>query len=423
LADNDFGDGFGVARPLWLKLFGPNGPTTIAELRAALLTAPIGDGIGDGSFLARLQGLVGLPARPVTHGLDQNPDAGIREQAILAAAVVTGHDLAAAPAPGIDWIDGIAPAATPSPAEGAVNLAGDESGRSASLYLNGVVSTQSLAGGPLSPFAHLDLSTPYMLLGDLQTGLVVDTRNKTLLQGGPGDYPLFGAGPNDTVELNGDYSAGFGLNTPDYVEQIVARAGNDYNLIADDSNVAAGGTLTVNAMPLGDANHILFDGSAETDGRFLFYGSDAGDMFLGGAGDDRIYGLGGGDVLGGGGGHDTFVYYDAAHSSGTDYDVLADFDPTADKIDLEVTVTGFDAAIQSGTLSTASFNADLGATLAGLGAGHAVYYAPNAGDLAGNVFLIVDANGIAGYQEGEDYVFAIGGAPLADLTGHTGFFI
>ena len=271
--------------------------------------------------------------------------------------------------------------------------------------------------------ARLDTSTPYALLGDLQSGLLVDTRTKTLLQGGPGDHPEFGAGTNDLVELDGDYSAGFGLGTPDYVEQIIARAGNDYNLIADDNNVAAGRTLTINAMPLRDANSMIFDGSAETDGRFIFYGGEAGDVFLGGAGNDRIYGLGGGDILSGGGGSDIFAYYDAAHSSGADYDVLADFDPGTDRIDLEVSVTGFDAAVQGGTLSSGNFSADLGAALSGLGAGHAVYYAPDAGDLAGTVFLVVDANGIAGYQEGEDYVFALAGGTLEDLSGQTGFFI
>ena len=60
---------------------------------------------------------------------------------------------------------------------------------------------------------------------------------------------------------------------------------------------------------------------------------------------------------------------------------------------------------------------------AGLGAGQAVWFAPDAGDLAGTIFLVVDANGIAGYQAGEDYVFAVAGAPLADLTGHTDIFV
>lgn len=420
-----------MTRSNWLRLFGPNGPTTIAELREALVTAPIADGIGDGRFFARLQSLVGVPAnlpdRIDLHSADQNPDAGVRDQVTLAAAMVTEHDLAAAPAPAADLSGTAAPTPgaviVPAAQDSAANLSSEDDGRTASLYLNSVVLGPPLDSGPHSPFAHLDLSVPYALIGDMQTGLVIDTHNKTLLQGGPGDYPEFGQGPNDTLQLNGDYSSGFALATPDYVEQVIATRGNDYNLIADDSSVAAGGTLTINAMPLGTDNSMIFDGTAETDGRFIFYGSDSGDVFLGGAGNDLIYGLGGADVLSGGGGSDTFAYYDAAQSTGAGYDTLADFNAAVDKIDLDVTVTGFDNAVQGGSLSTGSFNADLGAALSGLGAGHAVFYAPDAGDLAGTIFLVVDANGIAGYQEGEDYVFALSGTTLADLTGHTGFFI
>ncbi|HYD14731.1 MAG TPA: calcium-binding protein [Allosphingosinicella sp.] len=409
-----------MARPFWLKLFGPNGPTTFAEFRAALMNAPIGQALGDGQVLTNIRALLNLPAgveRP-THDTPRDPS--IREQFLLNLTPLPdpgGHGDSGASA------EGIAAPTAPGPENAAENLAGEDGGRSASLFLNGIVSANSMAGGALSPFARLDTSGPFMLLGDMQSGLVIDTRNKSLMQGGPGDYALLGAGPNDVVELNGDYSAGFEIAVPALAEQIVARGGNDYNLIAGDGSVAAGGALIVNAMPLGGANHMIFDGSAESDGRFLFYGSESGDVFLGGAGNDLLYGLGGADLLSGGGGRDTFAYHDAAQSSGADYDILADFDPTADRIDLEVSVGGFDAAIQGGALSSGSFAADLSAALSGLGAGRAVLYAPDAGDLAGNVFLVVDANGIAGYQEGEDYVFALAGATLDDLSGQTGFFI
>jgi Ca2+-binding RTX toxin-like protein len=202
---------------------------------------------------------------------------------------------------------------------------------------------------------------------------------------------------------------------------VVLRPGSDYNLDTTDDHLAPGETMTVNAMPLGTGNHVMFDGSAETDGRFEFFGSDGDDFLFGGSGDDRIVGLGGGDALSGGGGSDIFVYSGATDSSGTDYDTIADFDPATDRIDLPGGVMGFGAAIEGGTLST--FNDDLAAALANLEAAQAVWFAPDAGDLAGQIFLVVDGNGQAGYQEGEDFVFAIGGAPLADLTGHTDIFL
>jgi hypothetical protein len=61
--------------------------------------------------------------------------------------------------------------------------------------------------------------------------------------------------------------------------------------------------------------------------------------------------------------------------------------------------------------------------LAGLGAGRAGLFTPTAGDLAGTLFLVVDANGEAGYQAGEDFVFALPGMAVADLGTSTSIFI
>jgi hypothetical protein len=227
----------------------------------------------------------------------------------------------------------------------------------------------------------------------------------------------------DTLALSGDFSAGFDLLAqPANVALILLAAGDDYILsIGDDFK--AGGWLTIDARSLGAGNHVMFDGSAETDGRFSFQGGAGNDFFFGGAGADVIRADGGGDVLSGGGGGDIFAYTAVADSTGADYDLLADFDPAADRIDLPGSVSGFAAAVTSGSVSDASFDHDLGAALGGLGARQAVWFAPDVGDLAGQIFLVVDGNGVAGYQAGEDFVFGIAGSPLADLTGHTGFFV
>jgi hypothetical protein len=395
---------------------------TFDEARDAVLNSDLGARLADSSgFLSQLfrisdrgDGLGGGTRTSAASGTIP------REQASIAAATLAGAELQAAP--------DASPASlgtffVPASDESSPLIGGD-GGRGASLSLNGV--SQSLMwSGAGSPFAGGALASNYIVIlsNDIQSGMVVDARSKTLLQGGPGDYPELGAGPDDTLELDGDYSAGFDLTIPAFVDQVVARAGNDYNLVANDASVAPGATLTINAMPLQGDNRMIFDGSAEIDGRFVFFGSEMGDVFLGGAGDDRLAGLGGADILSGGDGRDTFVYTGAGESSGADFDILADFDPATDRIDLLGSVSGFAAAVTGGTLSQASFGADLGAAMGGLGASQAVWFAPDAGDLAGQVFLIVDANGIAGYQEGEDYVFAVAGAPLADLSGHTGFFV
>jgi Ca2+-binding RTX toxin-like protein len=291
--------------------------------------------------------------------------------------------------------------------------------------------TVTFAGGAMATFgAHsqivADTAANFAVLysEDFQSALVVNMVNKTLLEGGPGNFPELGRGQDDVLDLTGDFSAGFGLpSQPGDIDMVLLGAGQDYNLIASEDNVAPGETMTIHGVQLGAGNNVIFDGSAETDGSFVFLGSQAGDTFLGGDGDDVIFGLGGGDTLAGGGGADRFVYLGASQSSGANYDTLGDFDPGADRIDLAGTVAGFGAAVTGGTLSHATFDADLGTAMAGLGAAQAAWFAPDNGDLAGTIFLVVDANGVAGYQEGEDYVFAVGGAPLADLTGHGDIFI
>ena len=206
------------------------------------------------------------------------------------------------------------------------------------------------------------------------------------------------------------------------IEQIVLASGFDYQLSAGDS-VAAWHLLMIDATSLGGANRVVFDGSDETDGSFLFQGSDSADRFTGGAGVDIIIGRGGGDVLAGGGSLDRFVYGSAAESTGAGYDTLVDFDFAEDVLDLPSGVSGFDAAVAAGSLSTATFDSDLAAALTGkLGAGHAVFFTPNSGDLAGKAFLIVDGNGEAGYQAGEDFVFLLGVAPADPIT-DLGLFI
>ena len=201
------------------------------------------------------------------------------------------------------------------------------------------------------------------------------------------------------------------------IASIRFAAGASHDLATHDTDVGPGMTTIVDASALAAADGLSFDGSAELDGAFHMRGGAGGDMLSGGAGDDTLRGGLGGDVLAGGAGADTFVYEAAAESSGLAFDMLADFDPAADRIVLPVEVSAFADAVTEGALSAAAFNQGLAAAAAALGAGEALLFTPDAGDLAGNVFLIVDANGKAGYQAGEDYVFALAGtAPLEPLT-------
>jgi Ca2+-binding RTX toxin-like protein len=128
------------------------------------------------------------------------------------------------------------------------------------------------------------------------------------------------------------------------------------------------------------------------------------------AGADTLEGGAGADRLTGGGGADIFFYRAASESTGAMFDTITDFNFGEDRIDLPVAVSAIAPAIAAGSLSLASFDLDLTAILGpdALPAGHAVFVQPDAGDLVGKAFLIVDANGAAGYQPGGDYVIAIG---------------
>jgi hypothetical protein len=123
---------------------------------------------------------------------------------------------------------------------------------------------------------------------------------------------------------------------------------------------------------------------------------------------DVIFGGGlGADHLIAGGGADLFDYFSAAGSTGTGYDTIANINFAKDKLDLPGTnpITAIDPKVTAGALSTATFNANMTAALAGkLGAHHAIEFTASSGTLSGQTFLVADLNGTAGYQANADLV-------------------
>jgi uncharacterized protein with GYD domain len=414
-----------VAKPNWLKMFGREGLESLIPHWDAIHNNAEAEAAVGSRFVTLMTAMGRFDLSANAAASAGNAELDMRIAAVSAGALETAapsdtsaHDAIAS----LLGLGGPADAAGPVPADAETPAAP----RTATIHFDGV-GQLAFSGSAAAPFAA-DHNAPgnYVVAFDdnFQNGLVYNASTKELLPGGPGDWPQLGAGSNDAIELGGDFSAGTMLPAASMgIDIIVARAGNNFNLIASDDHVAPGATLTVNAMPLGDDNNMIFDGSAETDGRFLFFGSQSNDVFLGGAGDDRLAGLGGADMLSGGGGNDIFVYTGADESSSTGYDTLAGFDAAHDKIDLPGGVSGWATPVQSGNLSQGSFDTDLSALLGGLGATQAVWIETTGGDLAGHIFLVVDGNGIAGYQEGEDFVFAVTGTPLPDLTIHTDIFL
>ncbi|MGH6872931.1 MAG: beta strand repeat-containing protein [Rhizomicrobium sp.] len=220
---------------------------------------------------------------------------------------------------------------------------------------------------------------------------------------------------NDTLDLNGDYGGdSLVLSATSFtnIDTLKLEAGHSYAVYANDGNVSAGATLTVDASALGAANSVLYYGASETDGSFAFIGGAGSDSFTGGAQADSFTGGDGADILTGGGGADVFVYTTVAQSTSTTYDTITDFDASTNFIDVATTILAIDPAT-TGSISTASFNSDIGTAISdGLSAQHARVITATAGTLDGHVFLVIDGNGTQGYQAGGDYVI--------DITGFSG---
>ncbi len=226
---------------------------------------------------------------------------------------------------------------------------------------------------------------------------------------GASDQVIGGGGTNDQIALDGDYTitldARFGAEVVVLLHN-GAGAENNFNITIGNAFVPAGETRIVFGLSV--TNPITINGAGETDGILRIFGGLTGDTITGGSGADWIFGGNGGDALRGGSGADVFFYDDAIQSSSTNYDRLLDFNFASDRIQISGQVHDTYASVVSGTLSTASFDANLAAaTGAQLTGGRAVLFTPDSGTLAGQTFLVVDANGIDGYQAGADYVFQL----------------
>ncbi|MGI4732680.1 MAG: M10 family metallopeptidase C-terminal domain-containing protein, partial [Janthinobacterium lividum] len=245
---------------------------------------------------------------------------------------------------------------------------------------------------------------------------------------GPTDV-VHGGGGIDQLGLDG-HSAALTLDAAHTDVEVVAllrgttaTAPDTYGTITiDDSWVAAGQTKTITALtsfqssvgPVATA--LVIDGSHESDGNLNIYGGTANDTLTGGAGADHLYGGLGADTLTGGGGADVFLYNDAHESTGATFDTLADFTLGTDTINIAGQGQDSYTAVKGGSLSAASFDADLQSAVgAQLSTGHAVFFTATAGDYANQTFLVVDGNAAAGYQNGGDFVFHVPAAPIPTM--------
>ena len=143
-------------------------------------------------------------------------------------------------------------------------------------------------------------------------------------------------------------------------------------------------------------------------GNDRLWGNNGADRMVGGSGYDLLNGGIGADDLTGGLNRDTFVFKVVSDSQFAAFDHIFDFDGASEKIDLWFTVAGVDVPITAHNLNALTVVLDP----AHLASHHAVV-----ATLAnGNHFLVVDANGRAGYQENGDLLIQLDGTHLTAIS-------
>ncbi|MFL6858954.1 MAG: hypothetical protein ACJ8EB_13750 [Allosphingosinicella sp.] len=106
---------------------------------------------------------------------------------------------------------------------------------------------------------------------------------------------------------------------------------------------------------------------------------------------------------------------EAVSQAGVHLGMTVGFDFSEKTLGDHMGTSGFDPGVWHGALSGDSFLADVDKAIGhGLGADHSLFFTPTEGDFAGEAFLVVDRNGVAGFQAGEDQIFHLMPTVIAD---------
>jgi Ca2+-binding RTX toxin-like protein len=149
--------------------------------------------------------------------------------------------------------------------------------------------------------------------GDFQTDILVGGAGNDTLDGGPAWDQVYGGPGDDTFYVSQQVDWVF-ENPNEGYDTVIADSPNGYYLYA---NLEA--LTLVGATPFGVGNEL----------NNLVTGNAIGNVLLGGAGNDTLDGGVGKDILWGQAGADTFMI-----RKGTGLDIIADFTPGTDRLDV-----------------------------------------------------------------------------------------
>lgn len=204
-----------------------------------------------------------------------------------------------------------------------------------SLRLKGVVAS-SLSASSFIGVASAPTAAPLTVDG---------TAGADSLLGGSGDDTLRGFEGNDTLDGKAGADAMYGgLGNDTFIvdasgDQVIENAGEGLDTVQSAVSL----TLSANVENLRLTGTATVATGNSLDNALT--GTSLGNTLRGGAGNDHLAGLGGGDVLyggqggdtlTGGAGADTFLYQSLGESKAANPDLITDFNPLADVIDLSV---------------------------------------------------------------------------------------
>lgn len=221
------------------------------------------------------------------------------------------------------------------------------------------------------------------------------------------DDRVNGGGGNDVVRLTQGGTVLIGANGLTSVETIELADNGDYTITFIGAGQDVTDHVTMDGSGLRASNFLTVDAGNEKGRSVTLIGGDGSDHLTGGQANDELWGNKGLDFIDGEKGVDTIIYTAVNQSTGIDCDHVT-FDVQDDVFRMPSAVTGVDDIVGGKLNGTgaANFDANLEDRIGSdeLGSNHAVVLNVNQGDWSGHVFLIVDVNGIAGYQAGADIV-------------------